>query len=153
MNLNRLKLSVFIVFAVFAVFTFLPVQKNTIAQTDEKNDILNLVADYKNDASAGIAQLEEEIKGKVRAEGAIIDFENRVDLLSNQFYQSLRAAYPDLPNTEVRFCSLIRLNMDNSEIASLQNISLSSVHTSRYRLKKSLNLGPEESLDQFIQNF
>jgi hypothetical protein len=48
MNINRLKLSVIIVFLVFAVFTVVPVQKNTVAQTDEKKDIFSLIANYKN---------------------------------------------------------------------------------------------------------
>ena len=46
---------------------------------------------------------------------------------------------------------MIRLGIGNYEIAILQNINPSSVHQSRYRLKKKLNI--EEDLDTFLAKY
>ena len=42
--------------------------------------------------------------------------------------------------------------MDSRSIATLQNITLASLNTSRYRLRKKLNLSEDVDLDDFIQN-
>lgn len=98
----------------------------------------------------GYEILEKEIKSKVMAEEEIIDFQNRVDLLSNEFYHSLKLQFPYLTKSEIKLCSLIRLNIDNPEIALIQNINLSSVYQNRSRLRTRMNLNVDQDLDTFI---
>ncbi len=98
----------------------------------------------------GYEILEKEIKYKVMAEEEIIDFQNRVDLLSNEFYHSLKLQFPFLTKSEIKLCSLIRLNIDNPEIALMQNINLSSVYQNRSRLRTRMKLNPDQDLDTFI---
>lgn len=98
----------------------------------------------------GYELLEKEIKNKVMAEEEIIDFQNRVDLLSNEFYHSLKQQFPYLTKSEIKLCSLIRLNIDNPEIALIQNINLSSVYQNRSRLRTRMKLIQDQDLDTFI---
>jgi len=42
--------------------------------------------------------------------------------------------------------------MDSRSIANLQNITIASLNTSRYRVRKKLNLSEDTDLDSFIQN-
>ncbi len=98
-------------------------------------------------------ELEKEIKNKIWVDDSSYDFHNRVEMLSRAFYEKLTKRYPDLTKTEIRLCSLIRMNIENKEIAILQNIEPSSVKKSRYRLRKKLNLDHEEDLDNFLQSF
>ena len=80
------------------------------------------------------------------------DFFERVDKLSDAFYSQLSTNYPNLSKNEIRLCSFIRLKMDSRSIANLQNITIASLNTSRYRVRKKLNLSEDTDLDSFIQN-
>ncbi|MEC3908638.1 hypothetical protein VOI54_16540 [Tamlana sp. 2201CG12-4] len=95
---------------------------------------------------------EQELHNKISFDQNTQEFYNRLDELSHSFYKQLKQDFPKLSKTEVRLCSLIRLMIDSHEIATLQNISLSSLNTSRYRLRKKLNLSKNQNLDDFIQN-
>lgn len=94
---------------------------------------------------------EQEIHNKIKFDQDTKYFYERLDKLSDSFYSVLHNDYPNLTKTEIRLCSLIRLKIDSHAISNLQNITISSLNTSRYRLRKKLNLSEEDSLDEFIQ--
>lgn len=96
--------------------------------------------------------LEQAIKNKITFDTDTQLFYERLDKLSDAFYSKLTDLFPNLSKNEIRLCSLIRLKMDSRNIATLQNITVASLNTSRYRLRKKLNLTEEVDLDQFIQN-
>ncbi|WP_353779577.1 triple tyrosine motif-containing protein [Winogradskyella sp. 3972H.M.0a.05] len=102
---------------------------------------------------AALVDLEREIKEKNNVMASNINFQKRIDVLSNEFYNSLLQRYPDLSKTELKLCSLIRLSLDNHDIATLQNVDISSVYTSRYRLRKKLNMTSDTDLDAFLKGF
>ena len=99
-----------------------------------------------------IEDLEQEIKNKVSFDSDTKDFFERVDKLSDAFYSQLSTNYPNLSKNEIRLCSFIRLKLDSRSIANLQNITIASLNTSRYRVRKKLNLSEDTDLDSFIQN-
>ncbi|WP_353779573.1 hypothetical protein [Winogradskyella sp. 3972H.M.0a.05] len=102
---------------------------------------------------AAIVNLEKEIKEKKNVLESNFEFQKRIDVLNNEFYDSLLKRYPDLSKTEIKLCSLIRLNLDNYDIATLQNVDISSVYKSRYRLRKKLNMASDTDLDAFLRAF
>ena len=95
--------------------------------------------------------LEQVIHNKIKFDDHTEDFYERLDKLSDSFYSILHNKYPNFTKTDIRLCSLIRLKIDSHAIANLQNITLPSLNTSRYRLRKKLNLKEEDNLDEFIQ--
>lgn len=95
--------------------------------------------------------LEKAILDREIVDNSTIDFQNKVDILNTAFYEKLLKKYPTLTKTEVKLCSLIRLNIDNNEIAVLQNVALESVYRSRSRLRKKLNLSQEEDLNAILR--
>lgn len=78
------------------------------------------------------------------------DFNMRFVEVNGDFYDCLREKHPNLTSTEQKHCALIRLNLDNNEMAQILNISLQSVHTSRYRIRKKIGLAHGESLSNYI---
>ena len=82
-----------------------------------------------------------------------VEFQNKVDILNSAFYEKLQKEFPSLTKTEIKLCSFIRLNIDNNEIAILQNVAVESVYTSRFRLRKKLNLSSNEDLNVFLNKF
>lgn len=97
-------------------------------------------------------EFENEINNKIKFDNDTTTFYARLDELSDSFYRQLNKQFPDLSKTDKRLCSLIRLKIESRKIATLQNITISSLNTSRYRLRKKLNLSKEEDLDDFIQS-
>lgn len=80
------------------------------------------------------------------------EFEARFIDVNETFYQNLSDKYPELSQSDQKLCALIKLNFSSKEMSKLLGISVESVHTSRYRLRKKLNLSREDNLTQFIAN-
>nr|WP_321226247.1 tetratricopeptide repeat protein [uncultured Psychroserpens sp.] len=99
-----------------------------------------------------IAELDQTINNKINVDSDTQEFFEHLDHLNNAFYSKLTDEYPNLSKNEIRLCSLIRLKIESRNIATLQNITLASLNTSRYRLRKKLNLSENTDLDLFIQN-
>lgn len=78
------------------------------------------------------------------------DFNLRFSKLNHEFYQKINEKHPNLSSTEQKHCALIRLNFDCSEMSQILNITMQSVHTSRYRIKKKIGLPSETSLEDYI---
>jgi DNA-binding CsgD family transcriptional regulator len=66
------------------------------------------------------------------------------------FLDKLKSLHPNLTPNDLKFCVYLRLNMSSKEIAPLLNISVKSVETRRYRLRKRMNLPHEGSLVNYI---
>ena len=121
------------------------------------NYILSKMAEIKEakgrKKGAAFVNLEKEIEEKNNVIANNFEFQKRIDVLSNEFYNTLLKQFPGLSKTEIKLCSLIRLDLDNHDIATLQNIDISSVYKSRYRLRKKLNITSDTDLDAFLKAF
>ncbi len=80
------------------------------------------------------------------------EFEARFTAVNQSFYKNLKEAYPALSQTDLKLCALVKLNFSSKEMASLLGISIESMHTSRYRLRKKLKLERNDNLTEFIAN-
>lgn len=99
-----------------------------------------------------LKELELDIQNKITFDEDTKVFFERLDKLSDAFYSHLITNYPNLSKNEIQLCSLIRLKMDSRSIATLQNITNASLNTSRYRLRKKLELSDDVNLDDFIHS-
>ena len=72
------------------------------------------------------------------------------ELLILTFYEQLNFKYPKLSRGDQKLCALVKLNLSSKEMAKLLGISIESVHTNRYRLRKKLGLTREVSLTEFV---
>ncbi|MCL7764014.1 tetratricopeptide repeat protein [Polaribacter sp. Z014] len=78
------------------------------------------------------------------------EFNKRFTEVNVNFYESLCKIHPDLSATELKHCALIKLNFNSHEMSKVLNISVQSVHTSRYRIRKKIGLNKSESLQTYI---
>jgi len=81
------------------------------------------------------------------------EFEARFIDINQDFYKSLKADFPNLTQTDLKICALIKLNFTSKDMASLLGISVESIHTSRYRLRKKLKLERSDNLVEFISKY
>ena len=61
--------------------------------------------------------------------------------------------FPKLTRGDRKLCALLKLNLSSKEIARLMGISVESVHTTRYRLRKKLGLEKGDDLIDFMAKF
>lgn len=80
-------------------------------------------------------------------------FKQAFNNADKDFMDKIKAPHPDLTPNDLRFCAYLRLNLSSKEMAPLLNISIKSVETKRYRLRKRLQLDHNESLVNYILKF
>ena len=71
--------------------------------------------------------LEKAVLERESVERNMIELQNKEDVLNTAFYNKLHKEFPTLTKTEAKLCSFSRLDIDNNEIATLQNVALESV--------------------------
>ncbi|MCB0587314.1 MAG: hypothetical protein KDD06_18595 [Phaeodactylibacter sp.] len=80
-------------------------------------------------------------------------FESNFNQVHDQFFKRLKEAYPDLTPGDLRLAAYLKMNLTSKDISPLLNISLRGVENKRYRLRRKMNLGPEENLTEFLMQF
>ncbi len=81
------------------------------------------------------------------------EFEARFIDINQNFYKNIKKDFPSLTQTDLKICALIKLNFSSKDMASLLGISVESIHTSRYRLRKKLSLERNDNLVEFISGY
>ncbi len=124
---------------------------NSISEnTKWRNYLLNALQKIKISKGRAKEQnfidLINEIKIKTSVEKNRIEYQNKIDVLNNEFYVNLLAKYPNLSKNELRLCSLLKLDLSSKEIAEIQSIELKSVYINRSRLRKKMGLTPDTDL-------
>jgi len=69
------------------------------------------------------------------------------------FYEKLNKQYIDLTASERKLCVFYKLNLNSKEICSLTMQNENALKKARARLRKKLNLSPQQSMHQFLQQF
>lgn len=77
-------------------------------------------------------------------------FEIQIDELHQEFFQKLRAQFPDLSLYDLRLCAYLKIGLNSKEISEILNVLPSSINVSRSRLRKKLNLLHDEDLYGFL---
>lgn len=78
------------------------------------------------------------------------EFQQNIEKVNHQFFQSLTTTFPNLTKTDLRLCALIRLGLTPKDISSLRGISSKSVEMGRYRLRKKMALPQDVDLFKFL---
>ncbi|QNF32820.1 hypothetical protein HUW51_08775 [Adhaeribacter swui] len=96
-----------------------------------------------------LRSVEEEINFENNWE----QFEIHFNQIHQDFIKRLRCDYPQLTHRDIKLCTYLRLNLSSKEIASLLNLSLRGIETSRYRIRKKMNLEQDINLTEFILKY
>ncbi|MBK7939882.1 MAG: tetratricopeptide repeat protein [Lewinellaceae bacterium] len=80
-------------------------------------------------------------------------FKRRFESSHPGYLLRLRTAYPDLSGAEERLLLLVKLGLTSQEVADTLGITANGVKKGRQRLRKRLEIAPEEDLEQFVKVF
>lgn len=74
----------------------------------------------------------------------------RIESLHQGFIQQLSNLHSDLSHNQIIFCALLRIGLQSKEIARILGVTLDAIEKNRYRIRKKLDLNPEESLENYL---
>ncbi len=103
-----------------------------------------------NDISSLITDLQTQIHTEQR-----LDKKNKLILESSpdSFESKLISLFPTLTVSEIEICKLIKMNLSTKEIMNVQDSTLASVKSSRYRIRKKMNIPQGEEIEKFLKTF
>lgn len=117
-----------------------------VADIEEiRNNLTGENRKFKKKLNAIIRSISEEIK-----EDSWSSFKTYFINIYPSFFEQLIQLYPDITPAEIKLAAFLRLNLTTKEIASISFITPDSVKTARNRLRKKLNLKPNENLNKFL---
>jgi ligand-binding sensor domain-containing protein/DNA-binding CsgD family transcriptional regulator len=125
----------------------------------ERNEALSKVKDslqrlYRNKQGDHDIRRTLQLIGEIERNDESWDrFAAHFDEINDNFTRNLRQAFPRLTVNDLKLCTYLELNLSSKEIAQLANISVRGVEIGRYRLRRKLGLGTEESLPEFLDRF
>lgn len=96
--------------------------------------------------------LVSELQSQIQTEKKNEILEKNYTDIDVAFEKNLLKYYPNLTKSEREVCALMRLNLSLKEIMAIKNVSMPSIKSSRYRIRKKLGLEQGQELEQFIQN-
>lgn len=127
------------------------VQKNEILKEVQKK-LQYLKEKSLNKEAPIFKELNNIIQQHLTADKDWDDFKMLFEQVHTDFYTKLIVLHPDLKTNDLKICSLTRLNLNIKETASILGISAASVKTARYRLRKKLQLEPNQEIVSYLIN-
>lgn len=126
----------------------------------QKNAKLKELADKISDmerqgeiAASGSKILSDSISNELSDNDDWQFFKLRFEKVHPLFFSSLKTEYPALSKTELRLCAYIRVGMSAKEIAQILLVKPETVNTSRYRIRKKMELKPEDTLESILERY
>lgn len=131
--------------------TMILAQKN--AKLKELAEQIKIMGKQGEIAKPESEMLNERISNELSTDDDWKYFKLRFDKVHPLFFTSLKEAYPALSKTELRLCAYIRVGMSAKEIAQVLSVRPETVNTSRYRIRRKMDLAPNASLEATLENF
>lgn len=100
-----------------------------------------------------IAAIRNDLQNHMNDDAYWKKFEENFNIVYDDFIKKLTEQYDNLKMSDLKLCAYLRMGLSSKEIASLLNMSVRSVETARYRLRKKLNLEGGDNLTDFMQRF
>ncbi|MCF8362616.1 MAG: hypothetical protein K9G70_08330 [Prolixibacteraceae bacterium] len=80
----------------------------------------------------------------------LADFEKMFVQMHDSFYDKLLSATSELSPGELQMCALLRMNLPSKEMASLLNLSISTIDQRRHSIRKKLKLESCDNLTSYL---
>jgi len=126
------------------------VQKNKVLQ-EIKGEVIRLSKSADEGVRRALRALDRRIDLNIQSDEDWDTFKLYFEQTNQGFYDNLARVNNSLTPTELKLCTLIKLNMNIKETASVMNIEPTSVKTARHRLRKKLQLKQGQDLAAFIR--
>jgi AraC family transcriptional regulator, chitin signaling transcriptional activator len=126
-------------------------------ENDDKNRLLLALKEKMDEPGPGpqkdkmrIVEMKSLLDRYMKVEDKT--FEIQMDDLHQEFFKKMRERFPGLSGNDLRLCAYLKIGLNSKEMADLLNVQPSSLYISRSRLRRKLNLSPDEDLSTFLNN-
>ena len=119
---------------------------NLLLQKNEQIEQLNISLDNHNTTTN-----EELIHKTLLTDYDWNMFKDLFEKTHPSFFKKLTDVAPGITNAEMRLATLIKLNLGNKQMASMQGISLSGLRATKTRLRQKLNISADDGLENLIK--
>ena len=99
-----------------------------------------------------IKKITREIKSFLDLDRSWSNFKIHFEEVHPGFLEKIAETFKDLTSNEQRVCAYLKIGLNNKEIATLTNVESASVRRALNRLKKKMNLTPDDSLREYIEH-
>ncbi len=129
-----------------------------VAHKNEKlftvhQQILDILPNASRENYKKLVQLRKSLEEDINQKENWRVLETGINLIHDNFLHRFTEKYPKITHKDLKLVAYIRMNMSNKEIANLLNITLRSVESGRYRLRKRLGINKDVNLNDFIMRF
>jgi len=93
-----------------------------------------------------------QIENQINRNGEWDNFRLHFERVHPDFFKTLRDLQPCLTANEEKLCAFIKMNLSSKEIALINNNTTAAVDKSRNRLRKKLEITPDQDLKAFLDN-
>lgn len=121
-----------------------------LRMADYQNNINEIIDKCEQNSFNSINELKKELLAVSKQKDYWKQFETRFNSLHPDFGVILTNKYANLTKNDIEFCSLLKLNLSNKEIASLLQISHESAITKKYRIKKKMEIHDDAEFEKLL---
>ncbi len=115
-----------------------------------QDNLRDIIEKCDNNELKKVDDVRKELVNIIRQNDYWKQFEIRFNNVHPNFNAALSEKYPNITKNDIEFCSLLKLNLSNKEIASLLQISHESVITKKYRIKKKMEINDDTEFEKLI---
>lgn len=130
-------------------FTLHIIQKNEFLATLSAK-FNSIIKDDKRDQRKDLKQLIALINDHTNLDQTWLDFRTVYEQVHENFFDKLKEFSSALTANDLRFLALTKMNLSSQEVATMLGTSQESLRTTRYRIRKKLQLGENDSLIAFL---
>ncbi|WNJ18421.1 tetratricopeptide repeat protein [Pontibacter sp. G13] len=119
-------------------------------QLKKISDTIGKIQPATSKCGEAITQVQRMLKAGIKDENQWDSFVHQFDQVHPRFFDVLRNSYPGLTVNDQKICAYIKIGMDNKSIASVTDLTLNTVKSRIYRLKKKMGLEPDDSIREVV---
>ncbi|WP_422361561.1 tetratricopeptide repeat protein [Reichenbachiella sp.] len=126
-------------------------EKNTLLKNlEQKVSFLEKKQDHQ--LSPEFKDLKKTISNSFSLDRSWENFHNHFQDVHPQFFENLKQLNPNLTHDDLKLSAYLKIGMSNKEIAGVIHLTVGSVKTKVNRLKKKLEMGPDDNLRNFMSH-
>ncbi|MEM9258565.1 MAG: LuxR C-terminal-related transcriptional regulator, partial [Bacteroidota bacterium] len=100
---------------------------------------------------AHLGKLRSEFATTISEQEVISNLQDQVETINAAFEDQLRERIPGITGPEIRYCSLLRLGMNNQQIAQVLNKSDSTIRTYKQRIMQKAGVTGRNALQLLVE--
>lgn len=98
-----------------------------------------------------LTRMERAIQKNIETDNNWKKFEENFDLVYENYLKRLSEEFPELNISDKKLCAYLKMDLSSKDIAPLMNMSVRSVETNRYRLRRKMGLERDVNLAEYLQ--